>query len=491
MDPSMAEGLKKKLQRLKDIDWKKLGNSSLTNKIMDKAFIEKHVIAKQKAYNKLPITFNTSILKIGIQEKVLQLYSGYFQEIKQALNPIEGKVDKLITSSNESLLKPYATLTKQLSEEKAALKVMQTSQQVSEQEVSRLKLRQTVLRSMMQQLILSEEEKKIILAAVPKSDSKNLDNSYHYELVLVLKKILKIEKVIKLIQEYDPAQIIAESVQKEIKEMKVGAESKLLAVFKEIANNFENLNILNEIESYDIIKFTSQVFTTMQKGNEIYYGHCILRIKDALRKAVYNDYLEAKKQCKERYNQKTEAKSHEVHTLLNWLVKATKSVLDIAQALRIDELIGIEALFDDMLSAATSSLIGKIQDVYKEYEGESSLGGLYLLTLIIGQYQKLKSNLLEERIKFTQEEINGTAFLLELEEIRKRSEEDFLSLSKGKISKCSDLVQRVKDVDDYDKRVIDFFNEVILKQIRLVINKGRTLELDFTEVIHLLNNRSQ
>ena len=123
--------------------------------------------------------------------------------------------------------------------------------------------------------------------------------------------------------------------------------------------------------------------------------------------------------------------------------------------------------------------------MYKECSAENNLGKLYELALVIAEYQKNESELLVGRIQFTEQEINETAFLTELEEIRRNSFEAFLSLSKKNIAKCADLVQRVKDVEDYDKRVIDFFNEVLLRYIKQVITEGTALNLDFSEVTPL------
>ena len=67
------------------------------------------------------------------------------------------------------------------------------------------------------------------------------------------------------------------------------------------------------------------------------------------------------------------------------------------------------------------------------------------------------------------------------------SRRDYPTCLNNIVKVCKEYELSVDEIN----QVIDFFNEVILKQIRLVINKGRTLELDFTEVIHLLNNRSQ
>ncbi len=332
MDTPVREGLAKKLQRLKSINWERLGKSPLSNQILDDSFIEHQVRAKQKAYNKMPITFNSSILKISIQERMIRLYSNYFQEIKQTLAPLESKVDKLINTTRDQLLRPHTSLTKGIDEEKSGFKVMQTSQQVSDQEIRNLRLKQSVLRAMTRQLLLSEEEKAVVVSS-GRDEVREFSGTY-YSLIAVLKKIGKIEVVIRLIQEHYPGQSIAESVEKEVKEMKVAAEAKLLGIFKETAASFENLNILNEIESYDVVGFTSQVFALL-KDNEQYMTHCLARIRDAFRKAVYKDYQRVDSLVQSKPNPRVDFKTYEVFSLLRWLFNATTAVLDIYKAVLI------------------------------------------------------------------------------------------------------------------------------------------------------------
>jgi len=141
----------------------------------------------------------------------------------------------------------------------------------------------------------------------------------------------------------------------------------------------------------------------------------------------------------------------------------------------------IEIIFDDILSPALSTIIHKTRSFYKECSSESSLSKFFELSLIIAEFQKQIMKMLEEHIKFSEEEIKGTAFLSEIEEIRQNSFEEFLNLSKGNIAKCADLVNRVKDVEDFDKRVIDFFNEILLKHIQIIIQDFQIISPSFNE----------
>ena len=124
--------------------------------------------------------------------------------------------------------------------------------------------------------------------------------------------------------------------------------------------------------------------------------------------------------------------------------------------------------------------------MYGEGENAGDLAKLFLLVTIIESFQKQEFELLSDRVKFTEEEMSETAFLTELEEVRQNAFTEFVNLAKKNIGKCFELVQRLKDIEDYDKRVLDFFGELILRHVKSVIFDSKTLELEFTEVKSLL-----
>jgi hypothetical protein len=82
------------------------------------------------------------------------------------------------------------------------------------------------------------------------------------------------------------------------------------------------------------------------------------------------------------------------------------------------------------------------------------------------------------------------AWCLEVAEIQQNAFAEFARLGKEAVSKCQELVLRLKDVEDYDKRVLDFFSELVLKHVATVVRDSEVLRLEHTEVSISVNRRT-
>ena len=94
MTEENISNLKRRIAKIKEIDWKKKEIKHILEKTIDTAFVES-TKEKAKAYNKLPLTFNSSIIQSNLSEKVQKEKMEYYRKLKKDIQPLDRECTKV------------------------------------------------------------------------------------------------------------------------------------------------------------------------------------------------------------------------------------------------------------------------------------------------------------------------------------------------------------------------------------------------------------
>ena len=120
--------------------------------------------------------------------------------------------------------------------------------------------------------------------------------------------------------------------------------------------------------------------------------------------------------------------------------------------------------------------------MYGDCASTANLGRFYQLGAIIVDSQRSLALWVSDNLEGGAQALPEVAWWQELEEIQQNAFGEFARLGKEAVAKCQELVLRLKDVEDYDKRVLDFFSELVLKHVAVVVRDSEVIRLDHAEV---------